>query len=152
MIGLDAGSLYADENEREYVIRQLRRDGAVTDRVGRGRRRDGSTFWVSLNVDLAWDENGAASGTEGFARDVTDRVAAQESLGESLSLLRATLESTADGILVIARDGKVAGHNERFAGLWGIPAGVLEAGDDAALLDFVSGQLREPRDFREGVE
>ncbi|HEY5275399.1 MAG TPA: PAS domain S-box protein [Coriobacteriia bacterium] len=152
MIGLDAGSLYADEHEREDVIRQLRRDGAVTDRVGRGRRQDGSTFWVSLNVDLAWDENGAASGTEGFARDVTDRVAAQESLGESLSLLRATLESTADGILVIAREGKVAGHNDRFARLWDIPAGMLEAGDDAALVDFVSGQLSEPRDFRAGVE
>ncbi|HEY5468435.1 MAG TPA: PAS domain-containing protein [Coriobacteriia bacterium] len=66
--------------------------------------------------------------------------------------MRATLESTADGIFVITRDGKVAGHNDRFARLWGISAAILEEGDDAALLDFVSGQLSESRHFRAGVE
>jgi PAS domain S-box-containing protein len=152
MIGIGADSLYADTGERDDVIQQLRRDGVVADRVGRGRRRDGNTFWVSLNVDLAWDANGAAVGTEGFARDVTDRIVAEEALRDSLSLLRATLESTADGILVVSRDGKVAGHNQQFAKLWGIPKRLLAEADDAALLDFVTGRLSDPRSFIAGVE
>lgn len=147
MVGIEAASLYAEEGERDDVIAQLRRDGFVADRIGRGRRRDGSTFWVSLNVGLAWDENGAAIGTEGFSRDVTARILAQDALGESLSLLTATLESTADGILVVARDGKVASYNRRFAELWGITKRLLDAGDDAGLLDFASSRLADSAAF-----
>ncbi|MGH9465257.1 MAG: PAS domain S-box protein, partial [Thermoanaerobaculia bacterium] len=35
-------------------------------------------------------------------------------LAESLSLLRATLESTVDGILVVDRHGRIITHNEHF--------------------------------------
>ncbi len=152
MYGIQVQSLYADAAERGDVIAQLRRDGFVADRVGQGRRRDGTTFWLSLNVGLAWDANGAATGTEGFSRDINDRVLAEQAQSESFSLLRATLESTADGILVVDRGGKIASYNQRFTEMWGIPNRLLIAGDDAALLDFVASQLAESRNFVAGVE
>ena len=45
---------------------------------------------------------------------------------ETLSLLRATLESTADGILVTAPDGRIVTFNERFLAIWGLPRESVE--------------------------
>ena len=65
----------------------------------------------------------------------------------SLSLLRATLESTADGILVVDLSGAVVGHNQKFLDMWGIPAEVVATRDDARLIDSVLGMLRDPEGF-----
>ena len=67
---------------------------------------------------------------------------------ESLvSLLRATLESTADGLLVVDRDGRIATYNGQFATMWRIPLEVLAARDDQAAVAFVLDQLVEPERF-----
>jgi signal transduction histidine kinase len=68
-------------------------------------------------------------------------------LGESLSLLRATLDSTADGILAVDSEGRVVGHNQKFLDLWRIPAELARAGNDENLLGYVLGQLRAPDEF-----
>jgi PAS domain S-box-containing protein/putative nucleotidyltransferase with HDIG domain len=275
MNGVSVDMFYADEGERERTLADMIREGRLTDRVGRGRRRDGSIFWVSLNIQPVLDESGVVVGTEGFSRDITDRIQAEEALRESetkfrtiadftydwemwtgsageilylspsverttgysreefladpglfdriihpddharigghlgqggdrgpcpvnfrivrkdgevrwmehvcepvtdrdghdlgrrssnrditmrvqaqqecstsVSLLQATLESTADGILVIDRDGRVASYNRRFAEIWGVPKTVLQEGDDSVLLDFVQGMLVDPAGFR----
>jgi signal transduction histidine kinase len=70
----------------------------------------------------------------------------------SLSILRATLESTADGILVVDSNGKVAGHNQKFLDLWRIPPELAAAGDDARLLAHVVHQLRDPGSFARRVK
>ena len=43
-------------------------------------------------------------------------------LANSLSMLRATLEATADGILVTDRAGRVTDFNERYCELWRLPS------------------------------
>jgi len=63
------------------------------------------------------------------------------------SLLVATLEATADGILVVDAAGKIARFNERFAQLWRLPQEILEKGDDDAAIGFVLGQLSDPEMF-----
>lgn len=65
----------------------------------------------------------------------------------TLSLLRATLESTADGLLVVDTLGKVASYNSRFVELWQIPPALVERGEDEELLAFVLGQLTDPDAF-----
>ncbi len=70
---------------------------------------------------------------------------------KSLSLLRATLESTADGILVVDNLGKITTYNRQFADMWRIPPAVLSSGNDAEALDFVLDQLKDPGRFREKV-
>ncbi|MDQ6925691.1 MAG: PAS-domain containing protein, partial [Candidatus Eremiobacteraeota bacterium] len=45
------------------------------------------------------------------------------------SLLRSALESTADGLLVVDRNGRVALWNRRFVEMWRLPA-TLSAGRD----------------------
>src|SRR6266581_4271995 len=70
---------------------------------------------------------------------------------KSSSLLRATLESTADGILVVDNLGKITTYNRQFAEMWRIPPAVLSSGNDAQALDFVLDQLKDPERFREKV-
>ncbi|MEW1823694.1 PAS domain S-box protein [Arthrobacter sp. NPDC080031] len=110
-----------------------------------GRHRDGSEF----PIEVSFAPLGAGPGMHLIAsiRDVSDRSRVNAELRDALSVLSATLESTADGILVVAADGTIAGANKRFAELWGIPADLLESHDDGKLLAFVLDQLTDPDGF-----
>jgi len=77
---------------------------------------------------------------------------AEAALRESEGLLRATLESTADGILVVGADGRVIHANGRFAQMWGVPEPLLRGGDDEKLLQHVLSQLGEPEEFLARVQ
>ncbi|HEX2090806.1 MAG TPA: ATP-binding protein [Longimicrobiaceae bacterium] len=68
-------------------------------------------------------------------------------LAQSLSLVRATLESTADGILATDRAGKVTEFNERFVEMWQLPPAVLRTREHAGVLEVISRHLREPARF-----
>ncbi len=73
--------------------------------------------------------------------------AANLELRQGLSLLKSTLESTADGILVVDREGRIVLFNRRFAQLWGIPQEILDSGDDNRALDYALDQLNAPDEF-----
>jgi len=70
---------------------------------------------------------------------------------KSLSLLRATLESTADGVLVVDNLGKITTFNQQFAEMWRIPPQILTSASDEDALNHVLDQLKEPDQFREKV-
>src|SRR2546426_758879 len=80
-------------------------------------------------------------------RDITDRQRAERDLRETLSLLNATFESTAEGILVVDLAGRIVSFNRTFAELWRIPDSILEAKDDAQTIAFVLEQLADPQGF-----
>ena len=61
-----------------------------------------------------------------------------------LSELQATLESTADGVLVTDLGGHIRAFNRRFAQLWSLPDALLQADDPQALLACMSGQTLDP--------
>lgn len=68
------------------------------------------------------------------------------------ALLRSTLESTADGILVVDGEGRVAHANGRFQEMWRIPPAMLETRDDRQLLAYVVDQLDNPDAFTAKVQ
>src|SRR5882762_1167694 len=80
-------------------------------------------------------------------RDITDRQRVERDLRETLSLLNATFESTAEGILVVDLAGRIVSFNRIFAELWRIPDSILEARDSAQTLAFVLEQLADPQGF-----
>lgn len=72
---------------------------------------------------------------------------AEEELKESLSLQRAALESTVDGILVVNKNRKIATYNQKFVQMWRIPADIIALKDDKEALSFVVYQLKDPESF-----
>ena len=66
---------------------------------------------------------------------------------ESLSLLKATLESTADGILVVNTEGIIASYNQKFHNMWGIPEQVLANKEDEKAVSYVLNSLKDPQLF-----
>ena len=66
---------------------------------------------------------------------------------EKTEIIRAALESTADGILVLDATGRIVTYNAKFAELWGIPKTDLVSGDDRKFLQTVLPQLKDPDAF-----
>jgi PAS domain S-box-containing protein len=66
---------------------------------------------------------------------------------ERTETLRATLESTGDGILVVNPAGKIVTYNHKFAEMWAIPDSLLHVADHSAALKFVASQLKDPDAF-----
>ena len=81
-----------------------------------------------------------------------ERLHAEEALKYSLSLLSASLESTADGILIVGRQGKIVRWNQKFAEMWKIPNEILTACDDRKAINYILTQLVDPEKFTHKVE
>jgi two-component system cell cycle sensor histidine kinase/response regulator CckA len=119
MIGLPAEQLYADPSDRQAMLRQLRDERRVDDYVARARRKDGSTFWITLSVQLLRDEHGAVCGTEGFVRDISLRKRAEEALRESERRLRDITSSMADWVWEVDARGVYTYSSEKGLELFG---------------------------------
>lgn len=108
-------------------------------------------FWALLAAFLA----GGLAGWWGFRRRAgRSSVADPRRLEDSeraLSLLRATLDSTADGILVVDLSGRIVGFNKKFLEMWRIPEAIIASRDDRAALAFVLDQLEDPEGFLQKV-
>ena len=81
-------------------------------------------------------------------KEGANRILASEAqLKESLSLYKATLESTADGILVVDRQGQIVSSNQKFRDLWLLPEEIIASRDDARALAYTLDQLTNPTEF-----
>jgi len=80
-------------------------------------------------------------------RDVTDLVRTEQELARAHSLLRATFDATADGILVVDNDGDLLDFNRKVVEMWGIPSELVTAFDRHRLRAWVSEQVKNPERF-----
>jgi len=70
-----------------------------------------------------------------------------EELAHLLSMMRATLESTTNGMLVTDGAGKITGFNEKYIEMWRMPRELLEARASGPLREVASQQLKDPQAF-----
>ena len=75
-----------------------------------------------------------------------------DSLKESLSTLQATLESTADGILVVNDQGTITSYNQKFRKMWRIPNKVMADKGDSKAIGYVLKQVADPEAFVEKLK
>ncbi len=66
---------------------------------------------------------------------------AQAGTQHALSVLSTTLESTADGLLVVDREGKIVAFNHKVLQIWGLKEGAITAGMPIDKVFFVAKQL-----------
>ena len=78
---------------------------------------------------------------------IMERKQAEKLLVSTLSLLNATLESTADGIIVVDVGGRIKKWNQKFLDIWDIPEQVLYAQNRASMLDHVVSRLAQSEKF-----
>jgi two-component system, cell cycle sensor histidine kinase and response regulator CckA len=76
----------------------------------------------------------------------------ESQLQQSVSLLCATLESTADGILVVSNDRIISSCNQKFMEMWHIPRIAIAGLRDEDLLEIAVPQLLDPHAFQRDVE
>jgi PAS domain S-box-containing protein len=72
---------------------------------------------------------------------------ADNPLEELSSLLNATLDATADGILVTDGNGRIVTFNQQFIDMWKIPPAIAEGRNDDQAIAFVLDQLKDPGSF-----
>ncbi|WP_024366579.1 putative bifunctional diguanylate cyclase/phosphodiesterase, partial [Arthrobacter sp. TB 26] len=110
-----------------------------------GRRRDGSELPLEITCSLVTLGDGPAMAVA--IRDGSHREDTDSGRRLAVSLLDATLETTADGIVVVSTEGLITGVNDQYLKLWGMPPELIAAEDPTALVRFISQQLLDPEYF-----
>jgi len=90
----------ADPGDRMVFLGTLRSNDAGSHTV-RLRRRDGSIFDAEISFRLFFDETGRPAGTEGFIRDVSERMNAQRELVAERERLNSIFDSLPIGVIVL---------------------------------------------------
>jgi len=112
---------------------------------------DGQPRWVSRSISPIHTPAGDRYWLV-LLHDQTRRRRAEAERETLLAELRATLESTADGILVVDLAGRVRSFNRRFAKLWGLPGGLLHEPGDAGLWLSLQRVMRDGEQYRLRIE
>ncbi len=76
----------------------------------------------------------------------------ERALENSNSILRATLESTADGILVVDNNGFISMFNQKFLQMWNLPANACGITKEKEFLDYIHDQLCDYESFKKPFE
>jgi diguanylate cyclase (GGDEF)-like protein/PAS domain S-box-containing protein len=97
-------------------------------------------------------QHGEPAGVVILGRDMREQKDAEREARKAVTLLESTLDSTADGILVIGDGGRILTYNKRFVDMWHIPAELLEASDDRGLITCVLDQLLDPHHFLRTID
>ncbi|HEY6224764.1 MAG TPA: PAS domain S-box protein, partial [Gemmatimonadales bacterium] len=136
-----AAAALADEQEIMTTGKPL------VAKVERIEMAPGTERWFLATKMPLRNGMGEVIGTVGSSREITDLMQAEGELRRALSLHSATLESTADGILVVDREGKVTSYNRKLLAQWHIPDDLIAPGQDERLLEHMQEQVRDPDGF-----
>ncbi|SDL51356.1 PAS domain S-box-containing protein [Maridesulfovibrio ferrireducens] len=102
---------------------------------GVGKRTDEGEFYINVRIrPLIVNGKTLLLGT---LRDITEKRASRAEIERSVSLLTATIESSADGILAVDGYGQVVAWNSRFADMWDIPEQLLNDGIVTDIFGFI---------------
>lgn len=90
---------------------------------------------------------GEVTGAVLIGRDLRERKRYERETRRAVTLLQSTLDSTADGILVIGEGGKILSWNQRLAEMWRIPSELMDTSGGSDLIEHLAEQLIDPAEF-----
>jgi PAS domain S-box-containing protein len=115
-------------------------------------RADGTRRMLHTRGEVFADAQGNAARMVGTCWDITELAEATAARERLVSLLQATIDATADGILVVDRQRQIALCNRRFLSLWQIPPDVADAREEAKLLTWMRAEVEDADEFDRLVE
>ena len=111
---------YVEPGRREEFKLLLAKQGIVHDFEYECYRRDGSRIWVSENVRVVCDPDGAAVYYEGFTEDITERKRSERALRESEERFSKAFHSSPAALsIVLLEDGRLLEVNAAFLRMTG---------------------------------
>ncbi len=103
--------------------------------------RDQQRIPISLKVNPVKSPSGEVIGMTYTCTNIRDRQAAEAEINKSFAALGATLEATADGILVLDAIGNIIICNQKFVDIWCIPDRIFTSHDDYHILKYVAKRI-----------
>ena len=122
LVGTDFSSYFTEPKQALAGYRQAFQAGQVRDFPLRIRHRDGSATPVLYNAAVYRDEAGQVQGVFAAARDISQRLAAEEALRESEQRFYSAFEHASIGMALVAPDGRWLRVNQALCDLVGYTA------------------------------
>lgn len=146
IVGRNVFEISPEETELHGLARRaLAGEELTTTNHSRGAWWD--THWTPL-----FDAEGRPDGFTAVSVNLTDARISEGNLAHSNALLRATLEATTDGILVVDGRGNVVDANARFGEMWKLPPELVDTRNDERMLAWAMTQVRDPDRFLARIE
>ncbi len=160
-------------HQRDRILDQLKKASVEVEELTL-RTAKGKKLFVTLFSTRTKNIKGQTNGSQGVFYDITAKKELatlremEQQLRSSEDLLRATLESTADGILVVDEKGHVSHISNRFTKIWNVPEELVQQRDaeihaspqgvlktdrcDQRLLKHLDCRLKDPSAFLEKLQ
>jgi PAS domain S-box-containing protein len=151
MEGEGVGTLFPRISSFSELVGDNRLAGpASVAREVPGTRRNGTT--VPLDISVSRVAQGDQLIYMAVMRDNSERKRAEENVQHTVSLLEATLEASADGILAVDTSWEVQIHNSKFAEMMMIRPEPGVPGEGTRIFEFLKTQAADPGEFAARVE
>ena len=160
VIGRTTGELniWANPDDRLAMLARLQATESSRDMEIVFRTKSGSYRTLLMSVEIIRIEGEQYS--LAMSIDITERKEAELVTQQSLSRLQATLDATADGILVVDLQGRMIDFNQQFTEVWKFPSSLAAQGRKVDLIATCNqhqaianmlAQLKEPEAFVQRV-
>ena len=147
LLGEQALALSASPEDMAYWAGTTARNCMALNSDALLARPDGGVLHVNRSIRPIQTPGGDSGHALVLLRDRSAEQLADEERGSALADLQATLEATADGILVTDLNGRIRSFNRRFAQLWAMPISMLQQHDDAAVYTWMNRSVLGPEDY-----
>lgn len=132
--------LFADIETSQIIHKAVMRGGNWSSELHM-RDRHRQDVPMALRVNPVKNPSGQVIGTTYVCTNISDRQVAEAEINKSFAALGATLEATADGILVLDECRNITICNQKFVELWRIPDRIFTSHNDTQILEYVTQRI-----------
>lgn len=119
VIGRPVTDFYLHPADRDKMMEELKKTGAVNDFELKLLAKDGSVIEASASSKLVFNKDGNPIGVEGTLRNITERKRAEEELQAREAYLEQLFESAQEAIVMTDSMGNILRVNKEFIKLFG---------------------------------
>ncbi|MHB9025534.1 MAG: PAS domain S-box protein [Armatimonadota bacterium] len=119
LIGSPFKDYFTDPKRAEQGIKQVVREGKVTNYELTACAKDGKETVVSYNAATFADRDGKLLGVFAAARDITEQKELDRQLRESEAYNRGLIEASVDGLITVDPEGIISDVNDRMCQMSG---------------------------------